>query len=205
MVRILLATVVGTVIIYVWLMLAWMVLGYHSNTMQSVPNGEEITAALQSAGLRSGVYHYPGMPEHDPDASQEEIAQIWQDMTARHEAGPIYSIYFHKEGAPVMGSGTLLGAIVIDFASALIVAVLLWSAAPRLPLYVCRVGFVALVGVFAALVAHVSYWNWMLFPLDYTLAMCADVAIGWLLVGLAMGAIIRVPKATEDAKSAEST
>ena len=51
-------------------------------------------------------------------------------------------------------------------------------------------GLVGLLGLFAALVTHVAYLNWMWFPVDHTLAMSADVVIGWLLAGLAMAAIV---------------
>ena len=51
-------------------------------------------------------------------------------------------------------------------------------------------GLVGLLGLFAALVTHVAYLNWMWFPVDHTLAMSANVVIGWLLAGLAMAAIV---------------
>ncbi|MEM7313055.1 MAG: DUF2760 domain-containing protein [Planctomycetota bacterium] len=42
-----------------------------------------------------------------------------------------------------------------------------------------------------AIIGHVSYWNWMPFPLDYTLAFVADVVIGWFLAGLAIAALVK--------------
>ena len=197
--RIIAATIAGGLIMYVWLMLAWMALGIHDSTMKPVPGADDVTAALKRHELQTGVYHYPGMPDVPADASEEQVKQAWDDMTALHEAGPIYSIYYHQPGFPVMGPATLGSAVLLDFVSAAIAAVLLWSAAPRLPNYWCRVAFVGLLGLFAALMSHVSYFIWMAFPLDYTLAMCVDLVVGWLLVGLATAAIIRPPAGDDKA------
>ena len=47
------------------------------------------------------------------------------------------------------------------------------------------------LGIFVALVGHASYWNWMRFPTDYTIAFIVDVIVGWTLAGLAIAAIVR--------------
>jgi hypothetical protein len=46
------------------------------------------------------------------------------------------------------------------------------------------------MGIFTALIGHVSYWNWMNFPLDYTVAFVIDNVVGWTLAGLVIAAIV---------------
>ena len=188
MFRIVLGTFVGAIIIYFWLFASWMLLGIHNSSFRPLPSHDDVTSALGAKGLKTGAYHAPSWPE-SPD---DEAAMA--EFNAQHEAGPIFTIFYHKEGLPVMGPKTFACAIALDVASAAIVAIALWCAAPRLTNYFCRVGFVAMLGLLVALMGHVSYWVWMLFPVDYTIAMCADQIVGWLLVGLALAAIIKPPK-----------
>jgi hypothetical protein len=112
-------------------------------------------------------------------------------FSKNHLAGPIYSIFYRKEGGPAMGAKVLLSGFLIDLLAAGIAACLLSSVGGCGCSYWCRVGFVMGLGVFVALVGHVSYWNWMSFPLDYTIAFVIDNVVGWTLAGLAIAAVIR--------------
>jgi hypothetical protein len=80
---------------------------------------------------------------------------------------------------------------VIDLMGSLLAVCLLSSVGPCGNSYWCRVGFVAGLGVFVAIMGHLSYWNWMHFPLGYTLAFMVDVTVGWTLAGLAIAALVR--------------
>jgi hypothetical protein len=84
----------------------------------------------------------------------------------------------------------LAAGLLIDFLAALLAAYIV-SLSDRCRHYLPRVGVVALLGVFAALVTHLAYWNWMTFPLDHTIAMAIDVVIGWIVAGLVIAAIVR--------------
>ena len=100
-----------------------------------------------------------------------------------------------------MSTGVLVTGFLIDLLAATLVAMLLSSVGSCGQNYWCRVGFIASLGVFTALIGHLSYWNWMHFPLGYTLAFVLDVIIGWTLAGLAIAFIIR-PKTAEVTSSA---
>ena len=90
-----------------------------------------------------------------------------------------------------MGSSMLLGGFIIDLLAAMLAAALLSCTGACCRGYGARVGFVFGLGVFTALIAHGGYWNWMYFPLDYTIAFMIDVAVGWLLAGLAIAYFVR--------------
>ena len=53
-----------------------------------------------------------------------------------------------------------------------------------------RLGAGALIagalGVFAWLAVSVPYWNWYMFPTDFTLSGLLELLIGWLLSGAAI-------------------
>lgn len=49
-----------------------------------------------------------------------------------------------------------------------------------------RVAIAAALGLFAWLAVNVPYWNWYLFPLEFTLGAALDQVIGWTVAGLGM-------------------
>lgn len=185
MTRIITAGVVGAVVYYVWGMLAWMAVPLHTPTIHALPAEQTIIDALTAQNLESGVYVIP-YSENPADMSDPE-----SEFMKRHTAGPIFSIYYQKQGAAPMNAGVLGTGFVIDLLAALLAACLLSSIGPCGRSYWCRVGFVTGLGIFVALVGHLSYWNWMHFPLGYTVAFMIDVTVGWLLAGLAIAALIR--------------
>ena len=193
MTRIIIAGVVGAVVYYVWGMLAWMAVPLHTPTIHALPAEQTIVDALKIQHLETGVYVAP-YSENAADMSDPE-----SEFMKRHTAGPIFSVYYQREGAEPMNAGVLGTGFVIDLLAALLAACLLSSIGPCGHSYWCRVGFVTGLGIFVALVGHLSYWNWMHFPLGYTVAFMIDVTVGWLLAGLAMAALIRPP--TNESKS----
>ena len=183
--RIITAGVVGAIVLFVWGMAAFMVLPLHTPTMHQLPEDRQIAEALSAQNLESGVYTSP-FPANPADMSNPE-----SPFMKNHEAGPIFSIYYRKEGAVPMNPGVLGTGFVIDLLATTLAAWLLSMLGSCGNSYGCRVGFVAGMGVLIAIVGHLSYWNWMYFPLDYTLAFVADVVIGWTLAGLAIAYFVR--------------
>jgi hypothetical protein len=191
------AGIAGAVVYYVWGMMAWMVLPLHLPTIAGLPNESAITDALKAQSLETGVYVIPW----SSDAA--DMSDPNSTFMKNHASGPIYSIYYQREGAVPMGPSVLLGGFVIDLLAATLAACLLSSAATGCcRSYASRVGFVLGLGIFVGLIGHASYWNWMNFPLGYTLAFVADVVIGWTLAGIVIAAIVR-PGACATNKSAD--
>lgn len=191
--RFLIATLAGGVVFFFWLFVSWTVIDLHSSSFHPLPEPDDVTAALKAKNLETGVYATPYQPDDLADADADEKKAATEKFNEAHEAGPIYKIYYQKEGQPVMGATQFVSAIIIDLLSAGIAAFLLCCTAARLRFYPLRVLAVSLLGLFVAVVGHVNYWVWMQFPLDYTIAMCRDQLIGWVLVALVQAAIIKPP------------
>ena len=47
------------------------------------------------------------------------------------------------------------------------------------------------MGLLAAIMTIVPYWNWYGFPTDFSLAQIIQHTVGWLLAGIALAAIVR--------------
>jgi hypothetical protein len=56
--------------------------------------------------------------------------------------------------------------------------------------YAERVAFVAVAGLAAGIICRVPDWNWHQYPANHTLVQIANQAIGWLLSGFALAAIV---------------
>ncbi|MCA9114845.1 MAG: hypothetical protein KDA79_07130 [Planctomycetaceae bacterium] len=189
MLRFLLAMVTGTIVIYAWGMAAWMALPIHDGTLHRLPDPTAITQALRAQQLKGGLYTYPAMPEHAADATAEQKAAEMKEFTDRHLAGPLVTVIYHPEGGQPMPPEMLVRGLAIDVVAVFLVCLILVLCGPIG--FVRRLLIVVLVGGFAATVSHVALWNWMYFPLDYTVAMVLDVVLGWALTGLFLALILR--------------
>lgn len=183
MTRVFIAGIVGALIYFVWQMLTWMVLPIHGPTVAGLPNEDAVREVIKSADIETGVYIVPfgdGEAMADPDS----------DFNKNHKAGPIFSIFYSKEGAEPMTPALMIQGLVNDILAALTVSFMLFLACGSCNTYFKRVLFVTGFGVFLALTGHVSYMIWMRFPQDYTMMFVVDAIGGWFLVGLAIAAIV---------------
>jgi len=185
--RIILAGLAGAVVYFIWQMLTWMMLPIHGPTVEGLPNESAVRDALTAQDLDSGVYLVPY--GNDDEAMMDPESEFMK----RHAEGPIFAIFYHKEGLEPMAASVLLIGFITDVFSATIAASLLFCALGGCCCrdYWQRVCFVTALGVFLALAAHVAYYNWMHFSAYYTAMFVVDSVVGWFLAGLAIAAIVK--------------
>ncbi len=184
--RIVIATVVGGLVLFMWNAVSWMVLGLHDDAMSGFGDEAAVLPMLKSAAPEAGAYFFPAPPD-----TMDPASDAWKAFEAQHEAGPVGLMFIHPDGRSVMPPSTFVIGFVTCVLGALIAAVLLWFAAPQLPGYVGRAVFVASLGVLIALMADLTYMNWLYFTMEHTIVMVIDQLAGWILAGLAMAAIIK--------------
>ena len=200
MTRIIIAGVLGAIVYYIWGWIAWMAIPLHTPTMAGLVDDAAVTAVLKNQNLKTGVYQYP-WPDNGENWQDPE-----SDFAKKHQAGPLYSIYYQQTGAAPMNARVMAGGFVIALLAAMLAACLLSSVSIDAGgSYARRVGFVIGLGIFVALVGHASYWNWMHFPTDYTIAFIIDVLIGWTLAGLVIAGIVRPQEAGRTAVAERPT
>lgn len=83
----------------------------------------------------------------------------------------------------------LIGQIVVEFAVACGLALLVTTTPLRSPVHVA--GFLGLAGLIAGIETHFPNWNWAGFPTSYLVAGSAYLAGNWFVTGLVLGAIRR--------------
>lgn len=184
--QIIVAAILGAVVYFVWQMATWMLIPVHGPTVAALPDEDIVRDALIQQQIESGVYIVPH------GNNEEDMMDPESEFMKRHQAGPIFAVYYRKEGLDPMSASVLGLGFLTDLLGVAIVASMLGCATHgTCRSYAKRVGFVTGFGVFLALMGHVSYYNWMHFEAYYTAMFIVDAVVGWLLVGLVVAAIIR--------------
>lgn len=178
--RVLFAGLIGGIVFFVWGALSHMVLGLGDMGVHYGTPYQSTLAALKQDGGAAGLYIQPTVSE---DKMMDEAAQ---KALAAEAAGQGYAFIVYQPGGNPANAdmGPTLGKqFATDVLSALVAAWLLSLGALS---FGRRVMASAAIGVFAWLVVCVPYWNWYMFPLDYTFGLLGKYAIGWALAGAAM-------------------
>lgn len=193
--RIILASLLSGIILFVWGMLSWMVLPIHDGTVRPLPDAQAVIDVLKKQNLEDGYYLYPAFPDGSSGPGPEMEAAM-QEFEKKHQAGPIFSVIYKSQGMPSMPPEMMIAGLLINMLSSFIAATLLSMAVKNGAMftYFQRFRFVALIGVFAAIVSFLNLKNWMYFPTDFTRAMMLDLLLTWIIGGLVIAALIKPAK-----------
>lgn len=179
------AAIAGGIVFFMVSALSWMALPFHGDSLHTPPLPAEQVDALLTDLPRSGAYHWPGFPDDPSDESAMNA------MFERMESGPnIALMIVHQEGATPFSPVQFAGKLALDVGSAGLAALLLLAGPARRP-FAVRSGFVAAFGVVVALSGLGPEWLWWGFPPEFALPTLADILVGWGLVGLVVGGIVR--------------
>ena len=167
--NIILGTVVGAVILFVWGMVSWQVLGWHQAVAKQFVDEVAVGRVLKENAREPGIYYLPySAQDHKPGE-------------------PAAFVNVLPNGVDVSVGSLLLTAFVGDIFAALLAILLLQSTGGLT--YPARLGFMVAIGFAIGFISHFPYWNFFSFPLSYTLVTIADSTAAWFLAGLAMAKI----------------
>lgn len=154
--KLILASLLASVLVFIWGFVVWAVLGpivspFHTVT-DEVAVGEALKQYLKSG---DGTYFLPN-PSKAGDA----------DFAARHRSGPIATIHFQAAGTEPMGGGIFLGGWLHMLLCAFLMGLFLRSLALRLESYGERFRVVAAAGTICAIFANLGrpiwyYQSWL--------------------------------------------
>ena len=164
-------SIVGGIIVFLWVMLSWMVLPMHKMTMNKFTDSAATVSAITENAPKDGIYVYPGM-----DAKVEGKQPMLFVNVAR-------GIDFKSMAKPMV-----IGLLTQMMSAFFVTYLLLRAKAMK---YWPRVRFITVAGIFAAFVGTVPAWNWWHFPGAWTLAEMCDIIIGWFLGGLVIAKLVK--------------
>ncbi len=182
------ASLLGAIACVIWGALSWMVLQWHSNSLNKFNDESAVAAAITANATHSGVYMLPstlGSMEHTP---KEEIAINRKSAELALKNGPfVYAtvrIGSHNPSMPLNLALSFLRSFIACFVIALMLS---WTM--RLD-YLQRVFFCAMAGLFAGLVSDVPMMIWFEEPVRHALISIAGHLCEWFLAGLAIAAFV---------------
>ena len=163
--RCFIGSILAGIVLFVWGAISWMVLPWHTQTLNDLPDAQAI---LAKATQPTGIYIYPSAKQFLEQSNTVQtlvFASVQRDRPT-----------------------SMVLPLLISLATQIIAAIFVfWMLSMTTGLsYVGRLFFVVMFGLAAGLVTHVPYWNWFGFDTYYTLVEMADLVIGWFLAGLIM-------------------
>ncbi len=177
--RILIAGLIGGIVMFVWGAVAHMALPIGEMGMKTATEQEAALTAIRTSGQGEGIYMLPGM---SPEQWQDEATRA--AFVDKYKSSPYAFVVYRPEGNPALQSmaPNLVKQLLTVVLAGLVAAWILALASG----FWRRVLIAGALGLFAWLTISVPYWNWYLFPLEFTAASLFEQVAGWLLAGVAM-------------------
>lgn len=178
--RIVVAGLIGGLVMFVWGVVAHMVLPLGEIGMRLPVAESAVLADLpQALGNQPGVFLLPSI-----DPSKMGDPEVVKAYSAKSLASPYAFVVYQPKGTDLMATGPQIGVQwVSDTLSALALAFVMGLAGLS---FGRRMALAAAAAMFSWLSLLVPYWNWYRFPLDFTAAALIEQLVGWLLAGAAI-------------------
>jgi hypothetical protein len=191
--QLVLGSVLGAIVLFVWSAIAWMVIPWPGEPLRSFTNEDAVAQAISANAPRSGNYLLPNEPKRTPGMTDEQYKATGQAAMDRMTRGPMIFAAVRLEPSKSFGA-----ALVIQFFTQLVLALL----ATLLLLQTSglsragRIAFVAAIGVIIFVGGHIDEWNWFSFSNAYMLMEFGAIVIGWVLAALVISTFVRGKAAT---------
>jgi hypothetical protein len=174
--RLAIASIVGSIILYIYLALAHVLLPIHNTDFSYTPAQDTILRVLKSANLKDEFYLLPAVP---PGTSREEQMKAME--AASMQPGALINYY------PVFGGesgATFIMSFIYNFIAVLVLCIALATASDKLTTFGQRLWFIMLFVLFVIFSQIMLEYNWVRIPMHYLKGQIIDLVIGYLLVGV---------------------
>jgi len=168
--RILLASLLGAVAMFLWTFVAHMVLPLGEAGVRQIDNEGPLLTSMGTTVKDQGLYLFPNMPANNDQAA-------YYKKIASGPSGML--IYFPIRD---FSFGLTLGIEFLTQWAQVLAGVWLLSRT-RFATFASRLGFFGVLGLLAAVSTNISYWNWYGFPVVYTLGAMVTIAMGFVCAG----------------------
>lgn len=179
-------SLLGGIILFIWMMISWMVLPWHCAVMQTFNNEESVAQAILDNTERDGIYVLPNLCDK----------KIGGEMRAQAmKKGPVMFASVQRYGFDIDSIAPYVSALIIQVIGAFLVTFLLLQTGGLG--YLRRVLFVTMIGLTIGVLAELPNWNWWGYSMGYVGVEILDYLIGWFLAGLVISIFVRSPQSVE--------
>jgi hypothetical protein len=180
--KLILGSVLAAVAMFFWGFLYWAVSPLPLQVMSAVPNEPALSKTLAESLPASGVYLLP----HPSGVSEDELAK-------RHRAGPLVQINIERQGTDPMQGSIFFWGFVHMLASCILMALVLWTAAPSAAGFGTRFRIAAVAGLAAACYSNLGKPIWWHQAWSYHLMNFGFDLGSWLLAAVVLAWFVRDP------------
>jgi hypothetical protein len=188
--KIIIASVVGAVILFVWSALSWMVMPAHLHTFKYTPAQDSILNVLKNSGLSTGAYMIPSVDNSNVTAFDSEFQKKCQEMHKSMVGKPAATLFYIsslRDMDPMQFIKGFLYNLIAVFCACMLLSLAYQSNAS----FFMRWWMVMLIAVIYVMQGPMSMHNWMWEPWHYTRGFIYDAFIGWGLTGLWLAKYLR--------------
>ena len=186
--QLILGTVLGGIVLFVWSALAWMLIPWPGDPLRSFTNPDAVLQAIKENAPSSGTYMAPNIAKRTPGMTDQQWNAAMQ--AAQDKMGTSAFVFASVRLEPF---GSMGKPLAFQFLTQLIGALLgtfLLIHTGGLS-YRGRVVFLTTVGLIIFVGGHLDEWNWWSFSNAYILMQMGVIVIGWFLASLVMSAVVR--------------
>ena len=183
--QIIIGGIVGGIILFLWGFFSWAVMDWHHATLKSHEGINKVVENIDKHLPGTGVYYFPPITFELDD---EEKMEAWTEL---HRTKPHGMIFYVATPGDPMPPIRLVRGFLADVIASMMATILLVMALPNLSSYWNRVIYVTSLGVFAIMSVHLVNGVFHDMPPSWTAGVGLDLAASWLLVGLALGGLIK--------------
>jgi hypothetical protein len=194
----LLAGILGGLAFFAWSSLAHVVLPLGQTGIQEIPNEQAVVGAMKANIPSDGFYFFPGYGV-PPTATQAEKMAAMRAKAASY-SGPGGILIYHPQQSLELKPGQLLTEAGTNILQVLLAVFLLGQTS--LTSFIARWRFVTVAGILSAISTNISYWTFYGFPGNYTLAYICIIAMGFVVAGLVVAAMVKPAASTASGKAA---
>ena len=194
--RILLGSLVGSVVVFVVSSIWHLTPGLGEIGVKALPAEETVLAGLSTSIHEPGFYYFPA-PNMAPGRTKEQRKADQAAYLEKYRRGPSGGLVYRPggEGGEELNFGKLMAyQFLFGLAGSFIIAWVLALTAGSTT-FGSRAWLALLIALFGGIVYALPEWNWYGFPASYTIASIASMLVSWGIAGLAMAAIVKRPAA----------
>lgn len=177
-------TIVGAIIAYIWGMVSWMVIPWHSKTFETFKSEASVQTTILRNIESSGIYIMPS-----PKNYKHESEEVFDGRKSMPKSQIVMFAAINKDRAHAMTPMSFVYA----FLTQMIIAFFLtWlTKATELRRYISRLFFIIGVTLTGGLMVYLPFWTWWQFPSLFVGVNLLDLLITWFLAGLAIAAFTK--------------
>ncbi|MBP9841735.1 MAG: hypothetical protein KBC64_04850 [Simkaniaceae bacterium] len=161
--------ILGGVVVFIWMLVAWMVLPWSGASMRKFKCESEVTEMMMRNCPRDGVYMFP-FKDDGVNQSPYVLATVKLNGNPLNPWAFISSLVTQIVGVGMIGY--------------------LLSKTRRMT-YPGRVAFVTLAGIAVWVLGIVPEWTWCALPAAFVLNLLVNYGIGYFLAGLVVAKCVR--------------